>query len=88
VQKIVSSGAHAEAVGAFEHALTPGAQEIAVASEHGDRVGAAAEDVDLVAGVDGDGGDLGKSQPSRAAPSRGIQSVAKSPLRRIVLPSP
>ena len=47
-----------QAVRAVEHALAPGAQEIALAVEHHHGVLAAVEDVDLVLAVDGDGGDV------------------------------
>src|SRR6185295_14076047 len=47
-----------ETVRALEYALTPGAQEVAVAIEHDDRVLAAIEDVDLILAVNADGGNV------------------------------
>ena len=47
-------------VGAREHALSPGVEELAFLVEDDDRVRTAVEDVDAVPGVDGDAGDLDK----------------------------
>ncbi len=49
---------HVDAMGARPQAFAPGAQEIALAVEHHDRVFAAIERVNIVLGVDPDGGDL------------------------------
>jgi hypothetical protein len=49
---------HMNAVSPRIMALTPGAQKIALAIEHQDRVFAAVEDVDIVLGVDPDRPDL------------------------------
>jgi hypothetical protein len=51
-------GGDRQAVRALEKALAPGAEEGAVRGEDGDGVGGAGEDVDLVFGVHGDGGDF------------------------------
>ena len=47
-----------DAVGALEHALAPGPQEVAVAVEHDHRVFAAVEDIDVVVAVDAHRADL------------------------------
>ena len=47
-----------QAMCAVEHALTPGAQELAVAIEHHHRMLAAVEDIDAVLVVHRDGGDI------------------------------
>ena len=44
----------ADAVGVQKHALAPGAQEVALRVEHHEGMITACEDVDFVAGVDGD----------------------------------
>jgi hypothetical protein len=56
-----------QAVRALEHALAPGAQEVALAVEHDHRVLAAIEDVDLVLAVHGDGADVHELPSRRAA---------------------
>jgi hypothetical protein len=52
-------GRHVDAVGAMEHALAPGAQEVAVAIQHDHRVLAPIERVDAILLVDAHRGDVG-----------------------------
>ncbi len=47
-----------DAVGCMEHTFTPCVQEPTLLVEDNDRMGAPVEDIDVVAGVDGDAGDL------------------------------
>ena len=62
-------GRHTEAMRPFEDALAPGAEECPIAVEHRDGMGAPAEHIDLVAGINGHGGNfmkvpaIGKSRP-------------------------
>ena len=49
-----------DAVGVLEHALTPGAQEVAVAVKHYHRVLAAVEGVDVVVVIDSHRGNVGE----------------------------
>src|SRR5690242_6381119 len=53
-------GVDVQAVGAREHAFTPGSDEIALAVENHHRMFAAVEDVDAVLAVDAYGGDVGE----------------------------
>ena len=46
-------GRHAEPMRALENPLAPGAQEVAITIEHGDRMRAPAEHIDLIPAIDG-----------------------------------